>query len=136
MERKCGDPDVRHDGQKDSPSQFCLRGAQSNRHKERTHKNGNLEQQGQVQGPQADKEQSRENHVPAPAQPAGRDAVAHDAADVDAVGGGNEAVLLVQGLNDHLILERFVQVCRGGKVPGDIGRGFLADGVGFVPHSP
>jgi len=57
----------------------------------------------------------------------------HDAADVDAVGRGNEAVLLVQGLHDHLVPERFVQVRRGGKESGDVGRGFPTGGAGVVP---
>jgi hypothetical protein len=48
--------------------------------------------------PQANKKQRRQDHIPPAAQPARFDAVTHDAADVDAVGGGNEPVLLMQGL--------------------------------------
>jgi hypothetical protein len=83
--------------------------------------------------PEADKEQPREEYVPAPAQRARRDAVTHHAADVDAVRGGDEAVRLMQGLTDRLVPERFVEVRRCGQESGDIGRGFAAGGVGYVP---
>jgi hypothetical protein len=39
----------------------------------------------------------------------------------------------VQGLHDHVVPEGFVKVRRGGKVPGDIGRGFPTARVGLVP---
>jgi hypothetical protein len=59
--------------------------------------------------------------------------VADHAADVDAVGRGDEAIRLVQGLRDRLVPEGFVNVRRGGKESGEIGRGVPTGRAGFVP---
>ena len=98
MESKGGDPDVGHDRQDDSPPQLRLRRRQGSGDEDPAHEHGNREQPGQVQCPYTDNDQHRQNQVAATTQPAGRDAVTHDAADIDTVGGANEPVLLAHGL--------------------------------------
>jgi hypothetical protein len=51
--------------------------------------------------------------------------VTHHGADVDAIGRGDEPVLLMQGLRNNLIPECFVKIRRGGEKPGDVDSALL-----------
>jgi hypothetical protein len=73
--------------------------------------------------------------------------VTHHAADVDTVGGGNETVPLIQGLEDHFVSEFLVEVRRGGEEPRDVdpglrsrwsrrGRPLFSGGPGPVACTP
>src|SRR5439155_16982632 len=58
-------------------------------------------------------------------QTARGEAVPRDAADIDAVGGTDEAVRVAQREADHPVPEAFVEVRGRGKVPGDVERALL-----------
>ena len=129
VEGEGGERNVGHDGQENPPPQFQVRRRQGTGDEDPTHKDGRREHQRQVQCPHTDNDQRRQDHIPTPAQPARGQAVADHASDVDAIRGGNEPVLLLHGLRQHLRPERFVKVRRGGKVSGDVDRAFLLGSV-------